>query len=460
MPGYAWSDEEVSELRAAVRVHGLRWARIVRSGRLPGRTALSMRKQWQHLAPLQAEPVLPAGVVLVWGSSEPRRGLLTFPVAVRGPRSRLWGRPWDYIMRVAEAEGGPAVRDQPRTARQRQLVANWRLAESQGGVPILCPMARGEAILVRRLRRAGVPAAQSNVRMLQWKLTVQERDELGLVFYPGSVCTSVTAGSAHLTYVGGPGGGGYVTPREVAGFMGIEVREGTPFAVARRMVEAHHYTNVLLCQCLGDSVPLSLASRCLSAVQAVTCQFRPETIGSLYSGGFDHLAEVLRKGLGGLEFRFVAETDPRRREMLVGAYAPLRVYATAEEAVRVEAHVDVLAVTAPCVDFSSLKRSRNRLGAKAVSLKQAAYQAVRRHVAVLSQALRRLSPCVVVLEQTDGLRTQHPACYGLYRQALRAAGYQTFHGVCSTQESGDSHFRTRLLSVMVQVHYCRVSCDS
>ena len=224
MPGYAWSEDELTELRAAVRVHGLRWAQIERSGRLPGRTALSMRLQWRHLPPVQAKPAPCPGVLMVWGSAEPRRRLLPFPSAARCPRSRLWGRPWDFIVKIAEAEGGLAPRDQPRTARQRLLVSNWRLAESHGGAPILCPMARGEAILVRRLRRAGVPASQSNERMLQWKLTVQERDELGLVFYPGSVCTALTAGSAHLTYVGGPGGGGYVTPREVAGFMGPSAR--------------------------------------------------------------------------------------------------------------------------------------------------------------------------------------------------------------------------------------------
>ena len=77
MPGYAWSESESNELRVAVRVHGLRWAQIVRTGRLPGRTALSMRLQWKRLSPAQAEPAPCPGVLLVWGVSWCRCTIVT-----------------------------------------------------------------------------------------------------------------------------------------------------------------------------------------------------------------------------------------------------------------------------------------------------------------------------------------------------------------------------------------------
>ena len=94
-----WSSSEDAVLRGLVRGHGPRWARIVLTGMLPGRSVEAVRRRWSEIRDLPAlAPVLcKVGSSLPPGGGEERalplsggRGLV---------RSSSGGRPWDYFPR-------------------------------------------------------------------------------------------------------------------------------------------------------------------------------------------------------------------------------------------------------------------------------------------------------------------------------------------------------------------------
>ena len=74
--------------------------------------------------------------------------------------------------------------------------------------------------MLRHLRRSNPSANMTHVYGTSF--SVAERDRLGLVWYPGDTCATLTSQSAQI-WVGGPeaGDGGPVTAVEVAYFMGI-----------------------------------------------------------------------------------------------------------------------------------------------------------------------------------------------------------------------------------------------
>ena len=133
---------------------------------------------------------------------------------VRGlGRSALFGRPWDYTVKKGL---GDVHKVRSPTPRQSQLITAWQLdVPADGRSLLLCNLPRVEGIMRRFL---GGAAELLNDAVLSTCISVELRDSLSMVYYPGEDCHSVTT-NAHLSWVGGVGGGRFVTAHETAAFM-------------------------------------------------------------------------------------------------------------------------------------------------------------------------------------------------------------------------------------------------
>ena len=68
-----------------------------------------------------------------------------------------------------------------------------------------------------------------NDSVLSTFISVELRDSLSMVYYPGEACHTLTT-SAHLSWVGGVGGGRFVAAQETAAFIGHSSRGEFNFA--------------------------------------------------------------------------------------------------------------------------------------------------------------------------------------------------------------------------------------
>jgi len=117
-----------------------------------------------------------------------------------GRRTRASGRPWEYHV---SSKNAPSREPSPR---QQDLIRMWRLDEP-GDRVLLCNLHRAEAIVKRWLARNG-----RDVAVRDAQLSVEERDELKLVYRPGDVCHTLTSSASNLYYISSPDGrSGFVT---------------------------------------------------------------------------------------------------------------------------------------------------------------------------------------------------------------------------------------------------------
>jgi hypothetical protein len=257
MTGREWSDDERVLLWRAVSVLGRCWRNIAASAlAVPGRGAVSMGKQWANICNLQDIPAplpatLPAAAPLLTTSGA---ALPTSPLpldcVLQSPRSVFSGRPWDYVVHRISAEEKAAHVRLP-TERQARYIRNWSLDCARGHGYILCNLKRAEAKL--RAHFTSLNPWWATVDELMWHITIgtRLRDRLGMVVYPGQGGATVTRSCAALNWVGGQsaGPGRFVCATEVAAFMGISSRLGSPCDLARR-----YYTDCALCGLLAKSV--------------------------------------------------------------------------------------------------------------------------------------------------------------------------------------------------------------
>ena len=72
--------------------------------------------------------------------------------------------------------------------------------------------------------------------------------------------------------------------------------------------------------------------------------------------------------------------------------------------------------------------------------------AVEGHLAAIRGAIMVHRPALLLLEQSDGLRTHHPGSYQQFNHGLRALGYDVYHCVHSSGvDDSCAHERVRLL---------------
>ena len=352
-------------------------------------------------------------------------------------RSALFNRPWDYIVQRGLGDGH-MVRSP--TPRQSQLIAAWQLGvPADGRSLLLCNLSRAESIIRRHI---GGPADLLNDAVLTTSISVELRDSLGMVYYPGEACHTLTT-NAPLSWVGGVGGGRFVTAQETAAFMGHQSRG--EFNSARSAFG----------ECGAQMlVAESVNSRVADHVGGMVRALAPgpfATVGSLYSGCFDELGRGLCRVLGPLSCVFVAELDDGKRKVLEDSLSPLYAFSDVSEVKGKRLPVDVLCITPPCVDVTRNRRAFNRLGGVPLDLVARGAAAVSEQLAAITEAVHSSSPSVIVIEQSPGLASHHPAAYVAFNAGIQRLPYVYYHGsVEASSVCGASHARDRL--VWIGVH--------
>ena len=445
MPGIyvVWDAARDERLRAAVRVHGRRWGLVAVAvgGGCSNRAA---RDRWGRGRVAHVGVGLPsmcAQALVSLGGAVPMLSLPSLPsnlpgrsvAGVRGlGRSALFNRPWDYVVKKGLGCGSKV---RSPTPRQSRLIAAWKLGVAADGHRLLlCNLSRAESIMRRHLASAG---GALNDAVLCTCISVELRDSLSMVYYPGEVCHTVTT-DAHLSWVGGTDGGRFVTAQETAAFMGHSSRGG--FNQARSVFgECGAQMRV------AESVHSRVADHIGGMVHALT----PgpfATLGTLYSGCFDELGRGVSRVLGPLSCIFLAESDADKRRVLESEVSPIHSFADVSEVKGLTLPVDVLCVTPPCVDVSQKRRAFNRLGGEAIDLKARGAVSVSEHLVAVTEAVRSSSPSVIVIEQSTGLASHHPEAYQSFNSGLSRLPYVFCHGsVEASVVCGASHARDRLV---------------
>ena len=440
--GARWREDELEALWVAVSVHGRNWRAIALGPlALPGRGLASIRKQWMLMCSLKdipgpLPPTSPAVPPLVCTSSVAQLVLpLPLDCVLQTPRSVYSGRPWDYVVNRVGAESKAGHVRLP-TERQAKLVHCWGLGDARGRGLLLCNLKRAEAKL--RAHYTSLDPLWDSVddSALYRELTVERRDELGLVLYPGCAGATVTRNCASLNWVGGEraGPGRFVTSTEVAAFMGISSRDGSACDVARR-----YYQDCLLCGLLAESVHSRVADFGV-AVGKSKLATGIRSIGSLYSGAFDELGTACARAFEGACRSFVAENDPRKTRVLWESHAPHRCYGSVE-AVDGSHPADGVVASPPCLIFSKANRTST------LQAKEAEADA---QVGQIRRIVMLLAPRFVLLEQTDGLRTHCPTAYEKFKSLWIGLPYRLYHSTVDAHDTcSGSHHRARLIWVAV-----------
>jgi hypothetical protein len=239
-----------------------------------------------------------------------------------------------------------------------------------------------------------------------------------------------------LNWVGGPdaGEGRFIIATEVAAFMGISSRPGGACDVARR-----YYKDCLLCRLLAESVHSRVADFG-AAVGKSRLTSEVLSIGSLYSGAFDELGTACARAFEGACRSFVAENDSRKTRVLWEAYAPHRCYESVE-VVDGSYPADCLVASPPCLVFSKANRVSTLSDKEATAVAQ---------VAQLRRVITMLAPRLVLIEQTDGMRTHCPSAHATFQGLWSGLPYRVYHSTVDARDiCGGSHHRARLIWVAI-----------
>ena len=168
-----------------------------------------------------------------------------------------------------------------------------------------------------------------------------------------------------------------------------------------RAIQRSLKSSYAVCYCLAESVPVTMASLCALFVARVLPSGKQYTVGSLYSGAFDAFTCALSSVMS-ISRSFVAERCPRKRSALISAFSPPLVFADVAYAVAHAPSVDILVATPSCHEVSPGRQygssaERSATGAVAVDTQ----------LILLSRALSRCTPAVVLIEQSSGLASHH-----------------------------------------------------
>ena len=407
-----WTDCQCRALLGAVNLHGCRWALIARLRLVPGfDTARPLRLKYAHLRqtfvspppvvspPSSLEACYQSGRSLAWPSP---------------PRSRHARRPWPYFIRSRGTSRQP-------TTSQSALISRLRLTDAGEHPLLVCDLKRAREHL--RRRHPGGP------------VSLAERDRLGLVTYPGTTCLTLTSDHSCQLWLGGSraGPGRFISPSELASFMGMDTRGG-PYRAAARLLKER-----TLCRFLCESVPRSMglcAARLCSHL--LDCSSLP-TVGSLYSGAFDALGAACQDVFSA-RLSFVAETCAKKRAVLKQSRSPDHCYANVED-VGPLYPASALVASPPCLLYSKA----NRFSTEESKLAEA-----QRVVGELTRIVRLLKPRLFILEQTAGLPTYCCDAYQLYLSMWDGLPYFTKSYIVDAHRNcGGSHYRKRLILVAI-----------
>ena len=388
------------------------------------------------------------------------------------PMDNSWAQAVNYRQREASARRAMPAEG----CRLQQYVRLWRLNEcANGNKVLLCDYQRAERIVyghtLTRRKRMGQSCTRAAVRadMHGRSLTVQERDGMGMVFYPGDVLTTLLARGARRWYVGGPGAGagGLLLPNEAARLMGMagvsRRRAGMSLLHSRAMhrawygiakaIPAKRQSAVIM-----DSIDMGMAQclmrRAANRVRAVRdrCRGRcngskraggPIRYASIGGGGCDALFHALRAVTRtGATHEWTAEWDEDRQRAISVAAHTTRIHKQAlSEAVAAEARVDVVGITWSCRGVSSGPR---RPWAERV---RNAWRTAAQMANLVDGYVARALPSVVVIETAVGLATHFRGAHKWLNRKLLRLPYTWETGVFDAKAFGARHRRRRVLWV-------------
>jgi hypothetical protein len=315
------------------------------------------------------------------------------------------------------------------------MIRNWSLDRACGNGLLLCNFKRAEAKLRKYYRKQNYTHATLQELIDHVPISTKLRDSLGMVIYPGATGATVTSSCAPYNWVGGQeaGPGRFVTSVEIAGFMGIDSASG-PCEVARR-----YYRERALCGLLAEAVHSRVADLAADVGVKLTTGAL-QSVGSLYSGAFDVLGSACLRVCPQAHRSFVAEIDPGKLTVLWESFGPHRCY---RDVASVDGcyPADFLVASPPCLLFSRANRSST----DSDKLREATNQ---------TQSIRRVivatSPRVVVVEQTDGLRTHCRDAFSLYERMWDGLPYRVYLSALDAHtDCSGSHHRRRLIWVAI-----------
>ena len=233
-------------------------------------------------------------------------------------------------------------------------------------------------------------------------------------------------------------GGRFVSPSEVASYMGLDVRTGS-FPAALVVLRERGLSDSLLYSWVAESVHGRVADFVAGVGRGMfvgSCS----TVGSLYSGAFDELSVACVRCFGPLSYVFAAESCVLKVEVLRRGRSPGVVYASVLGASGAP-HVDVLVASPSCLKFSTANRGDVDAVGEAVG-----------QVGEMRAVLLSSRPCVFILEQTVGLKSHHVDAYGVYLDFFGSIPYRVCHGVVDARKDFQaSHDRSRLMWVCGQM---------
>ena len=361
---------------------------------------------------------------------------LTAPVGKRKEalRQRAAGRSGCSSLKTLGKRAIGALRDARRTPTvlHAALIANWRLGEAAVGQDfIICDFrvaVKKRRKLLRKLH-PGWQRAQVDERLRSERLTVAERDSLGLVVRPRGrkrLATILASAGGANAWLGGPaaGAGCYLTGTLKAMWMGMSIRSGSVVRARRLLGEEG------LAELVGDSIYEPFATSLVEFGDEWAQQEQGvRTYGSLFSGGFDAFAQSIRRVHGAVDVGFAAEIRPERRQLLRWEYAPRAVFSTASAAALMATPQGTVAWSAPCVDVSKARVvTREERPQAVLRAKENMLEAAED---LVEYAVRCL-PIVILGEQAGGLVSHYREVHEALTNRLLQLPYAWWLGVVDT----------------------------
>ena len=340
---------------------------------------------------------------------------------------------------------GAVVERRSLTDRAEKGIRLWSLRACAGGHQVMaCHIRRA-----RRIVKEHIAACRLAETVDTLELSVADRDELKLVYYPGDVLPTFLGRHDNVLVLSGPAVGEprFITATEVARLMGHPIGPTSPFGIAARLMrELRLYA--LVCDSLHTLFGAQLVGD--GWQRAGWSDSSRVRYGSLMGGGLDGFFPAVRAASGPVEYCMQADVDPKRAAVLLAAHGVGASFASAAAAAEYfTGELDALTLTAPC---QLLSTSRHTSAEEAAELARRADAETRAAWKAFETLVRRCRPKVVMLEQVASMQTHHASLYRWFGAQLASLPYEFAHGVVDAASDLHAiHSRRRLGWVGVAV---------
>jgi len=479
-----WTLAQLLQLHAHVRLKGQRWQELAKSGAFPGRTAASLRQQW----PTAKQAAERSAAFSPTDDPEKERSLGRTEAVCASKDGDLASSSRSHSEQSGESRTDASLHEDANIVRiraDRTAVRNAQWSELRTGMQ---SNGRGRSIghlrgwtsaiiSGRKSSMKVAPGVRKMAKVLQLhkrerqqqylildpiackskcakaaielsaessKVSMAQRDRLGLVFYPYDTLPTLLSARNRRPYIAGQGIRlRRMLPEEAARLMGITI-VGARWNAAK----AAGFSEDQLFAAVAGSVDRRMVDAMVDIARQRDGFDGHDSIryGSLFSGAFDAFFEGWRRTGMGVAHCMAVEIDPKRRAVLQAAYDPTVVLNTVEAAVIAARagglpKVDVLTASPPCNMVSQARRVRSkdkeREDAKAMEEMVGYFSAI----GAVSEAVEAR---VVMIEESDGLRGRYQAVLSAINGVLSELPFAWHHGAIRAEDLGACHRRSRL----------------